>query len=604
MQRMPSVRVLPPALASQIAAGEVVERPASAVKELVENALDAGAARVDVEIAGGGITLIRVSDDGRGMGREDAALSVERHATSKLDSAAALERIATFGFRGEALPSIASVSHFALRTRSSDAEEGTEVLIDGGTISALRPVGRPPGTTVEVRDLFYNVPARRKFLRSTGTESGHVTDIVEAAALSRPDVTFTLFRDQRKVREYLRAPTRGERAASVVGEDELAECSGERGPLRVEAHLARPERARTGTAGLRILVNDRPIKDRRIAHTIASAYGTALDKGRYPRGVVHIDVPPELVDVNVHPQKTEVRFAEPRAVSDAIYRILSVALAEAFELPEPGRSRWGSPNTATLPSERVGGFARAPQPKPRGLPGGSPKPAAALRSPSDEEPNHPVVHAARELLELADSSAAEPPRPGMRWAALRFIAQVRHTYLVCEGDDGLYIVDQHAAAARVAFEKLQQEFRERAVASQALLFPFVVDLSEAEVLTIEQRSAEIAKLGIDVRVRGPASVSVHGVPKLLASASPERLVVDLLGELSKPNGAFSRAIDAALASIAMHGAIKAGDVVTPDQARALLSALDKTRSASESPYGRPVLSHIAWSELERRVGRR
>src|SRR3954468_22598845 len=338
---MPRIVVLPPELASQVAAGEVVERPASVVKELCENAVDAGATRCDVEIEGGGIMAISVADDGEGMSAEDAERALERHATSKLTCFEDLERLTSYGFRGEALPSIASVSRLTLRTRARDAEIGVEVACEPGAARVTRPTGHAPGTRIEVRELFFNVPARRKFLRSSGTESGHVTEVVEAAALARPDITFTLTRDGRKVREFLRVGDRAERVRQVCELDELAACQGERGPLRVDAFLSRPEQARAGAGGLSILVNARPVRDRAILVTIAQAYGSVLERGRYPRGVVYIDLAPELVDVNVHPQKAEVRFADPRAASDAVYQILSKALVSAFSLPPVSRAAWG-----------------------------------------------------------------------------------------------------------------------------------------------------------------------------------------------------------------------------------------------------------------------
>src|SRR5882672_6334768 len=336
-----------PGLASQIAAGEVVERPASAVKELLENAVDAGAARIDVEIAGGGISLISVSDDGSGMGREDALLAVERHATSKLFTFADLSRVATYGFRGEALPSIASVSRLSIRTRIREEDAGTVVSVEGGSVPVVGPAGAPVGTTVVIKDLFFNVPPRRKFLRSAGTESGHVSDVLEAAALARHDLTITLTRDGRKVREWLRAEAREERVRVAIG-DGLSVCAGRRGPLAVEAFLSRPEHARSGAGGLKLLVNGRPVRDRALLHTVAQAYGSVLERGRYPRGVVYVDLPPELVDVNVHPQKAEVRFADPRAVTDALYHVLSTELARAFSLPAPSRSPWARQGAAPV----------------------------------------------------------------------------------------------------------------------------------------------------------------------------------------------------------------------------------------------------------------
>jgi DNA mismatch repair protein MutL len=591
---------MPPGLASKIAAGEVVERPASAVKELVENAIDAGATRIGVELDGGGVTRIAVTDDGQGMRREDAALAVERHATSKLFAVEDLHSIATYGFRGEALPSIASVSRFSLRTRIEGDDAGTEVTVEGGAEPVVRPVGAPVGTTIEVRDLFFNVVARRKFLRSASTESGHVGDVVEAAALSRPDVTFTFVRDGRRVREWLRSERREDRVNQVVG-DELAPCDGTKGPLRVVAYLSRPEHARAGTAGLRLFVNGRPIKDRALSFTIAQAYGSVLERGRYPRGVVYLELPPELVDVNVHPQKAEVRFADHRAVTDAVYHLLSGALSRAFSLPPTSRSAWGrteKPRATTSPmgaveSHSVGQVPSEEQPfAARGGDAENPYPAAS------DLPEAPV-------LPISDAPAPLFPGPAVRWGSLRFVAQVRQTYLVCEGPDGLYVIDQHAAAERVNFDKLRKQYRSRAVPSQAMLFPIMLQIAPEECDLIEARSADFASLGVEIRVRGVDTVSVHAIPRLLGRASPERLVRDLLSELSRSGRrAFSDAVDLALATMACHGSIRAGDRLSEGEATALLAALDSADFAGHCPHGRPVVAVTTWNELERKVGRR
>ena len=588
MSGEPTIRVLPPELASQIAAGEVVERPASAVKELIENALDAAAQRCDVEVEGGGIARLRVSDDGHGMSEADARLSVERHATSKLVTFADLARLRSFGFRGEALPSIASVSRFSLRTRVPDAEAGIEILVEGGGALAIRPAGVPVGTTVEVNDLFYNVPARRKFLRSSGTEAGHITDVVESTALASPKVTFTLVRDGRLVRELLRASNREERVRQVA-EDGLATCCGERGPLRVEAFLSRPEQARAGAGGLRLLVNDRPIRDRALAVTVAQAYGSVLERGRYPRGVVYIDLPPELVDMNVHPQKAEVRFADPRAVADALYKILSSALSSAFSLPPRSRGDWGKSHKG------------APSPEPVQSPAAAS--ASAIQSLDQAKELATDLPA---LIAVRDSQAAPiRPAPEVAWSSLRFVAQLKQTYLLCEGSDGLYLLDQHAAAERVTFTRLRREYQARSVPSQALLFPVTVDITPADVELIEQRASEIAEVGLDVRVRSTELVSIHAVPKLLSRASPERLLRDLLSEVARRGGrAFSDAVDLALATMACHGSIRAGDALAAGEVAALLSALDDADFAGHCPHGRPVVTYLSYAELERKVGRR
>src|SRR5450432_3320471 len=490
--------VLSPALASQIAAGEVVERPASAVKELIENALDAGAQRVDVEIEGGGVTRLCVSDDGCGMSAQNAALSVERHATSKLTAISDLNRIVSYGFRGEALPSIASVSRFSLRSRPMTSDAGVEVLIEGVAEPAVREAGMAVGTRVEVRDLFFNVPARRKFLRSTGTESGHVTEVVEAAALTRPEVTFTLARDGRIVREFLRASGRSERVAQVSQGEELTRCEGTRGPLQMEAFLSRPEHARSGAGGLRLFVNGRSVRDRAIAVTVAQAYGSVLERGRYPRGVVHLDLPPEFLDVNVHPQKAEVRFADPRALADALYGMLSRALAGAFSLPTPNRNAWGrtKPEPVVVPVVTEAAIApRAPTGERNWVSGPAPNPASgnvatgdALQPIASEMPLEGLFAGELALNAVRDSAAIPiRPRPEIAWSSLRFVAQLRQTYLLCESTDGIYLLDQHAAAERVTFTRLRKQYQGRAVPSQALLFPVTLEVLPAEAELVEQR---------------------------------------------------------------------------------------------------------------------
>jgi DNA mismatch repair protein MutL len=600
---LPRIAVMPPGLASQIAAGEVVERPASAVKELVENAVDAGATRVDVEIEGGGITRIVVADDGHGMNREDVALSVERHATSKLFVFDDLGRVTTYGFRGEALPSIASVSRLSLRSRSAEEEAGTVVEVEGGNRPTVKPIGAPVGTVVEVRDLFFNVPPRRKFLRSASTEAGHVGDVLEAAALARHDLTFTLTRDKRRVREWLRADAREDRVRSVVGEG-LATCTGQRGPLSLEAYLSRPEHARAGAGGLRLLVNARPVRDRALLHTIAQAYGSVLERGRYPRGVVYLDLPPSLVDVNVHPQKGEVRFADPRAVTDAVYHLLSTELARAFSLPTPPRSPWSRQGGPTVPAPVPP--LRAPVEEPNERPPAAEEASADAKSRSErDEPYDSHSEPGSSALMVGDVAGASLAGLGVRWASLRFIAQVRQTYLVCEGHEGLFVIDQHAAAERVNFDRLRKQHRSRAVPSQALLFPVTFQVLSGECEIVEERSGELSALGMDIRVRGPETVSVHAVPKLLTRASPERLVRDLLAEVSRTGRrAFSDAIDLALATMACHGSVRAGDKLSDSEASALLSALDSVDFAGHCPHGRPVVAVTSWSELERKVGRR
>jgi DNA mismatch repair protein MutL len=596
---MGQIQTLPSDLANQIAAGEVVERPASVVKELVENALDAGATRVKVELDRGGVALIRVSDDGGGMDEQDAALALQRHATSKIRHKDDLFALSTFGFRGEALPSIASVSKMRLITRARGAGEGTEILVEGGGPAEPRPTGAAQGTSVEVRDLFFNVPARRKFLKSTGTEAAHVTEALLVSALARPEVSFFLVRDGRSVREWLRATTRRERATQAFDPSERLEtCLGERGPMRIEAHLAPPERARAGALGLHLLVNGRPVRDRALARAVAQAYGSVLEPGRYPIGVVYVDLPAADVDVNVHPQKAEVRFADGRALTDAVTRELHEALARAFSLPALGPSR-----------------AWMGQSRPSGSLGLSPfEPLAGRGQPETADPWHlapdTALLATTGLAEgTAFSTAGAEADPMLFegvgfYASLEFLAQVRATFLVCSGSDGLYVIDQHAAAERVTFNRLRREFASRSIATQRLLIADVIEMLPTECAMLEERAADVAALGVDLRAVGTNAVAVHAVPALLARARPERIVRDLVAELGHAGKRhFGDAADLVLATMACHGSIRAGDVLSKAEASALLRALDGIDFAGHCPHGRPVVTRISYDELERRVGR-
>jgi DNA mismatch repair protein MutL len=570
---MGKIRKLPDDLANQIAAGEVVERPSSVVKELVENALDAGATRVQVDLDQGGIALIRVADDGEGMGEEDARLAVERHATSKIAAFEDLVRLETFGFRGEALPSIASVARLAVTTRARGAKEGVTVLVDGGSGVRVKPAGCAEGTIVEVRDLFYNVPARRKFLKSTATESAHVGETVMLAALARPEATFVLARDGKVAREYLRAGSREQRVRQVLAEDRLEACRAERGQMRLEAFLAPPERARAGAVALHVFVNGRPVTSRPLARAVAQGYGSVLEPGRYPVGVVYVELPPSTVDVNVHPQKAEVRFADARVLYDAMTRELYAALSKAFAIPAlgPPSRPWLPPRPTPPVSEPwSSGFATRTPP--------------TIPSPA---PSPPLF-----------------PEPAGFYAQLTFLAQLRASFLVCEGRDALYVLDQHAAAERVTFDQLRRAFDARAIATQRLLIPEIVELVPAEALALEEAMSDVQALGVEVRPVGASAVAVHAVPQVLVRASPERLVRDVVLELARHAGRpFRGAADLVLATMACHGSIRAGDAVSADEARTLLRALDGVDFSGHCPHGRPIVTRVAFAELEHKVGR-
>jgi DNA mismatch repair protein MutL len=594
------ISILDDALADQIAAGEVVERPASVVKELVENAIDAGASRVRVEIEGGGCARIRVIDDGSGMSPQDAALSIRRHATSKLRAVQDLQSLRTLGFRGEALPSIASVSRFALTTREAAAVGGMRIEVEAGSEPRIAEIGAPAGTAVDVRDLFFNVPARLKFLKSRPTESGHVAAVCMRAALAYPALALTLTSDGRTTREWLAASTLADRARMVFPDEQLASFSAARDDVKIEAALGTPERARMGATGLHLLVNGRAVRDQALARAVAFAYGSVLPPGRYPVGVVHVRLPLELVDVNVHPQKLEVRFADARNVLDAITRAIAKQL---------GTSAFGGPaqRSASYWDARLASLPRMPKPAedlgtdPWGL-------GARSESASDSVSDSDSVSVS--ALGIAESLTSVPTDqtdllPRGFFGSLRVLGQVRRMLLVCEGSDALYVLDQHAADERLRFDRLRRSYLAREVATQRLLFPERVTCHEVEVALVESQGETLSSVGLECSVLGPATVAVHTVPALLPRAAPERLLRDLLGELERAAGrGFSAAIDRALATMACHGAIRAGDPLSIEHAEALLRSLDEVEDfAGHCPHGRPVVQSISLDALERRLGR-
>jgi DNA mismatch repair protein MutL len=611
------IRVLDGALVDQIAAGEVVERPASVVKELLENALDAGATTITVEVEGGGVERIRITDDGGGMTATDAPLALVRHATSKVRTLDDLLSVRTMGFRGEALPSIASVSSLTLTTRPRDTVEGTRVRVDGGQAPVVEAIGCAPGTTVEVRGLFANVPARRKFLKSRATENAHITEACLQVALAHCALRLLLLRDGRRAREFLPCADVSERARAVMGSIPLSDLQAERDGVRVRAVLGPPEKARAGTGGLHVFVNGRPVKDRNLARAVAFAYGSVLPPGRYPTGVVQVELDPTEVDVNVHPQKAEVRFARGRAIPDAITRMLAAKL---------GTTAWSGPTGrgASYWEQRLGqgkgGPApdAAPTPTPstdEGDPWGL---AGVLRdAPAVERSTAPSRSPATDPP-AGSPSAAHPAPPNGPDAApsglleargffgsLRVLGQVRRMLLVCEGEDGLHVIDQHAADERIRYHQLKTAHQQREVATQRLLFPERVECSPSEVALVEERADDIARLGLECTVLGPSTVAVHTVPRLVDRAPPERLLRDVLDELGqRGDRAFGDAIDMALATMACHGAIRAGDALSLDECAALLRAMDEvTDFGGHCPHGRPVVYSVSFGELERRLGR-
>jgi DNA mismatch repair protein MutL len=623
---MGRVHILEDALADQIAAGEVVERPASVAKELIENALDAGARSITVELSEGGSELLRVTDDGSGMDAEDAALCVRRHATSKIRTREDLEAIRTLGFRGEALPSIASVSRFRLVTRTRESVEGTEVVIDGGAAPRVSPAGCAVGTSIEVRDLFYNVPARRKFLKSTTTESAQIGEVCLRAALVDPGLRLVLVRDGRRAREFLPAADWSERAAHVL-EGKRVHIDGEHRGVRVRAVLGAPEDARTGALGLHMFVNGRPVRERNLARSVAFAYGSVMPPGRYPVGIVHLDVEPTEVDVNVHPQKHEVRFQRGREVLDAVTRVLADGLGtSAWKGPvNRGADYWQKrlPAGPVAAEASIGVPREYAEPDPWGLtnlppPPGSPlPPTPALYEHAqandsrvnlnahEHAPKQPALPYAITVTPLPAIRDAEPPAPAPYASGLRALAQAKRLYILAETSSGLRVIDQHAADERIQYARLRKQYLARDVKQQRLLLAERVELSEREAALLESHADQIGPTGVDVSLLGPTTAAVHAVPAILRRAAPERLLRDLLDELSRAGDrGFGDRIDMALATMACHGAIRAGDALSLAECQALLDGLAQIDDfGGHCPHGRPIVFEIPFDELARKVGR-
>ena len=597
-QDAPRVRRLPDALVDRIAAGEVVERPASIVKELVENALDAGSGRVRLEIRGGGRDWIAVSDDGCGMGPEDARLAVERHATSKIDVNSDLLEIPSYGFRGEALPAIASVSTLRLLTRPHGAAAGYEIQVRAGALEAGREVGTRPGTRVEVADLFGAVPARRKFLKKPETEWRHVADAVSRAALARPDVHFDVERDARPAWNWPASRDPLDRVASVLGEREaesLLSVSHEEGALRVEGFVSRPDRHRSNAAGIYLFVNRRPVRDRLLQHALLEVYRDVLPRGRFPSAVLFLDLPGRAVDVNVHPAKTEVRFEDPQAAHRGIRSAVRAALAQ--------RSWMG---------------ASAPSTQSAALLQDSPQPASASARPAF--PDAASVREARsdwllagqgasDVMEGLQSEGAAPP---LRFAEQRLLGQLHATYLMLETPGGLLLVDQHAAHERILYEGMRTAWLEGKVERQALLAPLVVALEPSAAAALAEHRERVEALGFEVEPFGENSVALRALPALLCDCEPAGLVENLADALgsdgSMGEGAAAvrslEPLDRIFASIACHAARRKGDSLEPREQHSLLESLDGIPWAPTCPHGRPVASPLGVAEIERRFARR
>lgn len=594
------IRVLEDRVVNKIAAGEVVERPASALKELVENALDAGATDLRVELKSGGRQLIVVTDDGHGMDRTDATLCLERHATSKIRTDADLFEVATLGFRGEAVPSIAAVSRFELLTRRAEDAVATRVRIEGGRLIGVEDAASPPGTQVTVRNLFFNVPVRRKFLRTVPTELGHCLEAVTRQSLIRPHLDVEVRHDGRVSIRAPRVEDRAQRAADLLGPHgrALVPAAFERGDLTVQA-LVSPVGVHKGSAqgATYLYVNGRFVQDPQLRRAVREAYRGIVPKGRFPTLVLEVSLPPDHVDVNVHPAKTEVRFRHGRALVQAVADGVRQALeAHGIQRPvaEPGR--------ASVPQQPADG-AQSELPlrsEPPAMPPDSPRTLGAL--PLQDRPPPPWI---------APASAASPSRgddrgllPVPRFQDLRVLGQLDRTYVLCEGRGELVIIDQHAAHERVTLHRLKQAEREQLGGGQRLLTPSVVELTPARARGLEPHVGVLARYGLEVEPFGGDSFVVKQVPAALAGADIPSLVADVADDLADggDGGPLRDRVEHVLATMACHTSIRAGQVLSAYEMRELLRALDAV-DFGVCAHGRPVSIRISPGELERRFHR-
>ena len=612
------VHILPEQVASQIAAGEVVERPASAVKELVENSLDAGARSVSVEILGGGSALIAVADDGSGMTRADAILSLRRHATSKIRSAADLSAIRTLGFRGEALASIASVSHLRMQTRRAADEHGVEVAADAGNIEDTRTCAMAAGTRIEVRQLFFNTPARLKFLKKLATEQGAIAEAFQRIALANHQIAFRMTADGRTIFDLPRANSALERFRQVFGPriaSRMLAFELDRPGIRAQGLAATSQESFATGRMIFTFVNGRSVRDRMLIRAIEQAYQTLIPRGRHPAALLFVDMRHEDVDVNVHPMKTEVRFRNGGAVFDVVYHALRDRLADQTEdapvatsvdtpaagadtpAPSTDDAAAGPVTTASMGEDARAGDS-APQPR--------------IGGPLRLVPDAPTEKAFQRPLTLAydrdarsggAAVASHAPAPIPMYSKLRVIGQIFAGYIALETEEGLLLIDQHAAHERVTFEKLRRELRDGGIRTQAMLAPVPVELNPARASQVHGALSELRAMGFDVEPFGPTTLLLKGAPAVFGPEGGAKLLSDMIESMGDNENGFRGGGEAAfenwLKQLACHGSVRVGRVLELAEIHSLLAELDRTEFKTNCPHGRPVHIQFGRGQIER-----
>ena len=601
------VRVLPDTVANQIAAGEVVERPASVLKELVENSLDAGATRVGVEVEAGGRKLIRVVDDGGGMSQDDMLLALERHATSKVVLAEDLARVVTLGFRGEALPSIAAVSHLVLRSRQAGAEAGWRVEVAGGSIRKVEETGCPVGTLVEMRDIFFNLPARRKFLKSQATESAHLAEALARLALARPQVAFRYTVNGRLAQDLAASPDLAVRVGSLLGREtasNMLALDRELNGVRVWGLAGTPALSRASADQVYTMVNGRYVRDRVLLHAVNQAYQGLMPGGRRPVVVLHLELDPGLVDVNVHPAKVEVRFSRQQEVHEALSRILRMGLAGGRPAapPAPPAPEASLAEPAGAPSWESAPVAQAAPPQVR-------QPPAPDWIPPDMPPARAGIIPQRPWLQEpaprpapAPAPAGPSPRPLFTAAGeLTVLGQLHGLYILCSSPQGLVIIDQHAAHERLSYQALKEGLAQGQLPRQGLLTPAILELSPREQAWAQSQATDWTRLGLELAPFGGASWSVQAVPTFLAGRDPAPVVRDLLGHLAASGvpAQTPEFLELAMRSLACHSSVRAGQNLSRQEMQRLVEQVEKLPPPVTCPHGRPVMISLGRRDLAR-----
>jgi DNA mismatch repair protein MutL len=575
---MSVIRILPEKVSIQIAAGEVIERPASVVRELIDNSIDAGAKRISVAIRDGGKSLVRVADDGSGMARDDLLLCVERHATSKISAITDLFCIKTLGFRGEALPSISAVSRTDILSRRPEELIGHMLKIAGGKIKALEETGAPAGTTVEIRDLFFNTPARKKFLRASATETDHIMDTVARIALPFVSIHFRLDADEKTLLSLPASQEDINRLSALFGRDaagSMTENALEKGNFRIRSYVASPDMSRSRGDRIFIYVNKRNVRDRVLTHAVMEGYGQRLMKGRYPQAVLFIDMDPSLVDVNVHPTKQEVHFREAREVHDTLVSVVNEALGGRPHLGfgtarGPGGAVEESGSSGYALAEPAGGYAWD-------------QPAGGM---VDVEAGHPAGR---------ENQAAE-----LFGERIEIIGQLKNTYILCQTEDGFLMVDQHAAHERVVYEDLKKSAGKGGTEVQPFLIPPHLEFPPKEARIVSRHSDQLGKLGIEIEPFGGTTFLIRSVPAVMVHANWMEFLKELSPVLEK-NADLSReeVLDGLLTVMACHGAIRAGKHLSFDEMRYLISQLNAAQLPNHCPHGRPVFKKFSFYEIEK-----